>query len=198
MIQSRLKLTGLFALVLITYGCATGSVNNGNVKLPLCFPADEIGGTQIEGVDCAMPDDSDMLETSDYSDELVVTDLTEIIFSFDSLQMSNDNKNDLDKVVDMVDSEAEIRIVGHTCNVGDHPYNKRLSLNRANVVRDYLVSKGVMSAISVEGKGATLPIASNDTPEGRAQNRRVEIEIYQKGGEKKRRTFLSPYLIYSH
>ena len=69
-----------------------------------------------------------------------------------------------------------IEIVGHTDDVGDNAYNMALSEERANSVRDYLVSIGLdPNKIVTTGKGESMPIASNSTPEGRAQNRRVQI-----------------------
>ena len=71
---------------------------------------------------------------------------------------------------------ARVRIIGHTDSTGTDAINNPLSLNRAASVRDYLVSRGVsMGSISIDGRGAREPVASNDTAAGRAQNRRVEI-----------------------
>lgn len=70
---------------------------------------------------------------------------------------------------------ARIEISGHTDNVGNKKDNQRLSQQRADAVRDYLVSKGIdASRIRTVGYGDEKPIASNDTPEGRQQNRRIE------------------------
>jgi outer membrane protein OmpA-like peptidoglycan-associated protein len=74
--------------------------------------------------------------------------------------------------------ELEFRIEGHTDNVGSDATNAELSLRRALTVRDYLVRLGVpMTSIDVDGYGPTRPVASNETVEGRARNRRVEIVI---------------------
>ena len=68
--------------------------------------------------------------------------------------------------------------VGHTDSVGTDAYNQRLSVRRADAVKDYLVSKGVeKNRVYTEGKGEKQPIADNKTAEGRAKNRRVEIEV---------------------
>jgi OmpA-OmpF porin, OOP family len=73
---------------------------------------------------------------------------------------------------------AAITLVGHTDNTGDAETNRKLSLDRANAVRDQLVSAGVDSArISTDGYGQDRPVASNDTEEGRAKNRRTELTI---------------------
>ncbi|MBO9678817.1 OmpA family protein [Paenacidovorax monticola] len=74
--------------------------------------------------------------------------------------------------------EAEVRIVGHTDSTGSDAINNPLSLNRAESTRNYLTARGVSGArIQVEGRGSHQPVASNDTAEGRAHNRRVEIFV---------------------
>lgn len=71
-----------------------------------------------------------------------------------------------------------IEVVGHTDDVGDDDYNLNLSLSRAESVRDYLISKGLNpNQIGTVGMGENSPIASNNTEEGRAQNRRVEVFV---------------------
>ncbi len=78
---------------------------------------------------------------------------------------------------------TDVRIVGHTDNTGSDAINNPLSLDRANSTRNYLTSRGVSGArIQVEGRGSYAPIASNNTSDGRARNRRVEIFV----GERQR------------
>lgn len=73
---------------------------------------------------------------------------------------------------------VDISIVGHTDSSGPAEYNMALSLRRAEAVKDYIVSEGIdPSIIKVSGEGETNPVASNATPEGRAQNRRVDILV---------------------
>ena len=73
---------------------------------------------------------------------------------------------------------TDVRIVGHTDSTGTDAINNPLSLNRAESTRNYLTSRGVNgSRIYVEGRGSHQPIASNDTADGRARNRRVEIFV---------------------
>ena len=68
--------------------------------------------------------------------------------------------------------------VGHTDSIGTDAYNQRLSVRRAEAVKAYLVSKGVeRNRVYTEGKGEKQPVADNKTAEGRAKNRRVEIEV---------------------
>jgi len=68
--------------------------------------------------------------------------------------------------------------VGHTDSVGTDAYNQKLSERRAAAVKAYLVSKGVAAnRVYTEGKGEKSPVADNKTKEGRAKNRRVEVEV---------------------
>lgn len=75
-------------------------------------------------------------------------------------------------------SWQQILVTGHTDNIGSDAFNQKLSERRADVVRDFLVEKNVKpERIRAEGKGEAMPVASNKTPAGRSQNRRVEIEF---------------------
>lgn len=72
--------------------------------------------------------------------------------------------------------QMRVRVVGHTDNTGSDAINDPLSLRRAESVRDYLSDRGVAAGrIEVSGRGSREPVATNDTAEGRAKNRRVEI-----------------------
>jgi outer membrane protein OmpA-like peptidoglycan-associated protein len=74
--------------------------------------------------------------------------------------------------------KTSVDVVGHTDNVGSDAYNQQLSEARARSVAEYLAGQKVLPArLLIAGRGKTQPIASNDTPEGRAQNRRVTIQI---------------------
>ncbi|MBU6437612.1 MAG: OmpA family protein, partial [Betaproteobacteria bacterium] len=66
----------------------------------------------------------------------------------------------------------------YTDSIGSDAYNQKLSVRRAEAVKAYLVSKGIeANRVYTEGKGKTNPVASNKTAEGRAKNRRVEVEV---------------------
>ena len=72
----------------------------------------------------------------------------------------------------------EIEIAGHTDNIGSDDANMKLSDERANTVRSYLIAKGISeSRITAKGYGETKPVATNDTDQGRRINRRVEFTI---------------------
>ena len=104
------------------------------------------------------------------------------LFERRSAELSEQGQATLDQhrmeAVDLLDRAAYIEIVGHTDNVGDENDNMELSKLRAASVRNYLISKGHdASNMVTAGKGETMPIASNDTEEGRAKNRRVQILV---------------------
>ena len=78
----------------------------------------------------------------------------------------------------------KLGISGHTDNTGSEPFNEKLSLNRAQSVKDFLVTKGVtQDRIATTGHGSQKPIADNDTTSGRALNRRVEFTIVKEEGD---------------
>ena len=73
-----------------------------------------------------------------------------------------------------------LEVDGYTDSIGSDAYNEKLSLRRANAVKEYLQQHGVAaSRMTVKGFGKSNPVASNATPEGRAQNRRVELVVNQ-------------------
>jgi OOP family OmpA-OmpF porin len=81
-------------------------------------------------------------------------------------------------VVLLQNPQLEVEIQGYTDNIGSAEYNKRLSQKRAQVVKDYLVARGVSaSRLTAVGYGEKMPIADNKTAEGRAMNRRIEFKV---------------------
>jgi len=99
-------------------------------------------------------------------------------FITDSAELTSGSKRVLNRVAQSLKewSEVDVEIEGHTDSVADDAYNMDLSQRRAESVRAYLISRGVSaSRLTAKGYGETRPVASNDTPEGRARNRRVEL-----------------------
>lgn len=101
-------------------------------------------------------------------------------FDFDKATLKPEGKAKLDDLSNKVKGiTLEVIIaVGHTDSVGADAYNQKLSEKRAQAVKDYLTSKGTdASRVYVEGKGEKQPVADNKSADGRAKNRRVEIEV---------------------
>lgn len=101
-------------------------------------------------------------------------------FELDSTVLKRSAYPQIDMIADFLNENLEFSalIIGHACNLGSEEYNMSLSIQRAQVVADYLVDKGIAPArIQVEGKGDSEPIASNETEEGRSRNRRIEIRL---------------------
>lgn len=101
-------------------------------------------------------------------------------FSFDSSNLTPSSEENLAKLAKVLKEQpnTNISIYGHTDSKGSDDYNLKLSERRANSVVNYLNSLGIsISRITPKGMGETEPIATNDTPEGRAKNRRVEFAI---------------------
>lgn len=109
-----------------------------------------------------------------------VTYAADAFFDFDKSVLKPEGKAKLDDLVGKIKGiNLEVIIaVGHTDAVGSDTYNQKLSVKRSEAVKAYLVSKGVeKNRVYTEGKGEKQPVADNKTSEGRAKNRRVEIEV---------------------
>ena len=109
-----------------------------------------------------------------------VTFAADAFFDFDKYVLKPEGKAKLDDLVSKMGGiNLEVIIaVGHTDSIGTKEWNQGLSVRRSEAVKAYLVSKGVeKNRVYTEGKGETQPVADNKTAEGRAKNRRVEIEV---------------------
>jgi OmpA-OmpF porin, OOP family len=109
-----------------------------------------------------------------------VTFAADAFFDFDKAVLKPEGRAKLDDLVSkMTGLNLEVIIaVGHTDSVGGDAYNQSLSVRRSEAVKSYLTSKGVeKNRVYTEGKGEKQPVADNKTAEGRAKNRRVEIEV---------------------
>ena len=113
----------------------------------------------------------------------VTVRLKNIYFDFDKTTLKSESFVELDKVVDFLkqNPSVEIEIAGHTDSKGADTYNQSLSQGRSQSVVDHLVSEGIeVSRLTAHGYGESKPLESNDTEEGRANNRRVEFTVLKK------------------
>jgi outer membrane protein OmpA-like peptidoglycan-associated protein len=103
-------------------------------------------------------------------------------FGFDSAELTPEAQSILDEQAALLEQESDVRvkIEGHTDSTGPEAYNQGLSERRAKAVEEYLASKGISAdRLEIMGYGPSSPIAPNDTKEGRAMNRRVELKVLE-------------------
>jgi OOP family OmpA-OmpF porin len=153
-------------------------------------------GTEVDETGCEIINDQDgdgVLDEADQCpdtpagtavnsigcDENIAIVLDGVFFEYKSFDLTADSQEILNQVASkLVAADAEVLVAGHTDSVGGNAYNIKLSDKRAASVKDYLVSQGVPAdKVSSQGFGEDNPIASNETDAGRAQNRRVEMQI---------------------
>jgi outer membrane protein OmpA-like peptidoglycan-associated protein len=105
-----------------------------------------------------------------------------LLFEFDSIQLTKESAAQAESLVEVIKgSSSPLRILGHTDSIGSEEYNQKLSVRRANKIRELFQREGVSSRTEVKGLGESRAIATNQTAEGRAANRRVEIEVIEGG-----------------
>ena len=120
-----------------------------------------------------------VLETKDTAQGLIVN-MPDVLFNLNSASLKPEARERLAKVAGILIAYPDIRVEvdGYTDNTGTPAYNEQLSQQRADNVRNYLVQQGVpSSSIGAKGFGQNDPIASNDSPDGRRQNRRVSMVV---------------------
>lgn len=109
--------------------------------------------------------------------------LKNIFFDFDKATLRSESTAELERLIALLNELGSLRIEisGHTDSRGAAAYNQKLSEDRSKAVVDYLVKKGInASRLEYKGYGMTAPVASNDTDDGRQQNRRTEFKILSK------------------
>ena len=120
-----------------------------------------------------------VLQTRETARGLIVN-MNDVLFGFNKYNLKPEAREKLAKVsgILLAYPNLKLQVEGYTDNIGSDEYNQKLSEERANTVRDYLVSQSVQPAvITAEGYGKTHPIADNSTSSGRAENRRVQLVV---------------------
>jgi outer membrane protein OmpA-like peptidoglycan-associated protein len=111
---------------------------------------------------------------------IVINFKEKVLFAYNRYDLSSSAQANLDKLKEILNKypDTDITVIGHTDAIGSDSYNQTLSEQRANSVNTYLRQNGISSTrLKAIGKGESDPVATNDTDEGRAQNRRVEFVI---------------------
>ncbi|MBI3904000.1 MAG: OmpA family protein, partial [Pseudomonas fluorescens] len=127
---------------------------------------------------CPAPQYPDSVQAEPAHSEVIT--LSDVLFVFNQSDLTPTAKSQLDALISKFEDAdvVSIKVVGHTDSVGTDAYNQSLSERRASSVAEYLLSQGVApNKVTSEGKGKSQPIADNETEEGRAKNRRVELHI---------------------
>src|SRR5216683_560206 len=120
-----------------------------------------------------------ILATRDSARGLIAS-MSDVLFKTGRFELLPGARERLAKISGIVLAypSLHLQVEGHTDSVGSDEYNQQLSEKRASAVRDYLVQQGIgAESIEARGLGKTEPVATNDTPEGRQQNRRVELVL---------------------
>ena len=108
--------------------------------------------------------------------------MNNIFFDTDKYLLKKESLVELNKIFEFLSKNKNIKVQinGHTDNVGNFKYNKILSTNRAKSVYNFLIEKGIdKNRLKYKGYSSSKPVESNNTPQGRARNRRTEIEIVE-------------------
>ena len=126
------------------------------------------------------------LATQRKENTLVINMPGELLFDVNSTELKPGSQSKLREVADVLQRypHSYLEVAGHTDSQGRAEHNQRLSERRAESVKTFVVAEGINSTrIKARGYGETIPVASNDTPEGQQMNRRVELKIIPKEEE---------------
>lgn len=151
-------------------GAGIGAIAGGGVGLYMDKQEDKLR-QQLQGTGVSVTRDGD---------NIILNMPSNITFDIDSHTLKNEFYATLDSVVLVLNEfkSTMVTVTGHTDSTGSEQYNQNLSVQRALSVADYLASKGVaQQRLAASGYGEAFPIAPNNTEAGRAQNRRVEIQL---------------------
>jgi len=168
-----------------TMGAVIGKVS-GNTALGAIIGAAVGGATgavighkmdkQAEEIKKTVPD----AKVERIGEGIVVEFSSNVLFDFDKTNLSADAQTNLNKLVKVLNTypDTDIEVQGHTDSKGTDAYNQDLSERRSNVVASYLTGQGIANKrVTIKGFGETVPKYSNNTENGRSQNRRVEFLI---------------------
>ena len=143
---------------------------------------DTPANTPVDHRGCPLPQYPANVEPAELVQSEVITlnDAGDVLFAFNQSALTLAAKSQLDSIMGKLEDAAvvSIKVVGFTDSIGSDAYNQALSERRASSVAQYLLSQGVApNKLTSEGKGESQPVADNETDEGRAKNRRVELHI---------------------
>ncbi|WP_283183271.1 OmpA family protein [Pseudomonas svalbardensis] len=142
---------------------------------------DTPANTPVEHHGCPLPQYPASVKPEPVQSEVItLSDAGDVLFAFNQSELTPAAQSKLDSLMPKLQSAevVSIKVIGHTDSVGSETYNQALSERRASSVAAYLLSQGLApNKLTSEGKGQSQPVADNETEEGRAKNRRVELHI---------------------
>jgi OOP family OmpA-OmpF porin len=142
---------------------------------------DTPANTPVEHHGCPLPQYPASVKPEPVQSEVItLSDAGDVLFAFNQSELTPAAQSKLDSLMPKLQSAdvVSVKVIGHTDSVGSDTYNQALSERRASSVATYLLSQGLApNKLTSEGKGQSQPVADNETEEGRAKNRRVELHI---------------------
>ncbi|CAI8735225.1 OmpA-OmpF porin, OOP family [Pseudomonas sp. IT-P253] len=141
---------------------------------------DTPSNTPVDHHGCPLPQYPASVKPAEPVQTEVITLDDAVLFAFNKSDLTPAGQSQLDSLMDKLQSAdvVSIKVIGYTDNVGSQTYNQALSERRASSVAAYLLNRGLApDKLTSEGKGESQPVADNETEEGRAKNRRVELRI---------------------
>ena len=141
---------------------------------------DRCPDTPVEHHGCPLPQYPASVKPVEPPVSEVITLNGNVLFAYNQSDLMPEARSELDSLMAKLQNAdvVSVKVIGHTDSQGSDAYNQKLSERRASSVAAYLLSQGVApDKLTSEGRGESQPVADNDTEEGRAQNRRVELHI---------------------
>ena len=173
--EKKSKITAMLSVLLVSAPTTAKKLTTSNLRdNAMRTAAVEVDGTEIEQLEIAKE------EKDANNNNVIVLDTNQLKFDFNSATIKEEYTPILEKLKNYIEAKNEkISITGYTDSKGTKEYNKELSLRRAESLEEKLIELGLSpeKIIETKGNGDNNPIVSNDTEEGRAANRRIEVQF---------------------
>ncbi len=173
--EKKSKITAMLSVLLVSAPTTAKKITTSNLRdNAMKTTAVEIDGASIEDLDIVKE------EKNQNAHDVIILDTNKLKFDFNSATIKEEYTPILEKLKNYIEAKNEkISIIGYTDSKGTKEYNKELSLRRAESLEEKLIDLGLSAEkiVEIKGNGDNNPIASNDTEEGRAANRRIEVQF---------------------
>ena len=170
--EKKSKITAMLSVLLVSAPTTAKKITTSNLRdNTMRSTAVEVDGTNVDDLE---------ISKSENDPDVVVLDTSKLKFDFNSATIKDEYNPVLKKLKDYIESkDCKISITGYTDSKGTKEYNRELSLRRAESVEEKLIELGLApeKIIETKGNGDLNPVASNDIEEGRAANRRIEVQF---------------------